>query len=152
MSTTDGPTDLGGERRARELDHLNGAWTGDELRAWAHDPAADAPKDWDVVLAAGYERAPVLVELVADPTCPNRQYLLGVLYIMAGQEARRLLRTPSGRVPARELQEVVELAERAAEPWLVTWATRTRALMEEPETFEYAAWCGHGLASRPLDG
>ncbi|MFD4255863.1 hypothetical protein [Amycolatopsis thermoflava] len=119
----------------------------EELRAWAYDPDAQEPyEDWDLMIS-DVELGPTLVELVADPNCPHREYLLGVLYILSGDAVR----TEYWRASRADLEEVVRRAEQTSDQWVMTWARRTRALIAAPEMFEYYAWCDHGLARRPVD-
>ncbi|PXY20514.1 hypothetical protein BAY59_31140 [Prauserella coralliicola] len=118
-----------------------------EFMTWAYEPLTLAPRqDYDLELAV-VDFAPLLLEMASDPACPKRDYVLGVLYILAGEAVRSGFRSPS----RSQLEQVVQQAERAVDPWVTTWARRTRALIATPETFEYTAWCGHGLAGRPVD-
>ncbi|MFD9888339.1 hypothetical protein ACFWY9_03295 [Amycolatopsis sp. NPDC059027] len=120
--------------------------TAAEITAWAYTPGAEQPmEDWDLILALTDKG--LLLELVADPSCPQREILLSCLYIYTGDAVRARYRTS----PERDLLAVLAQAEKYDEPWLTTWAKRTRALMAAPETFDYDAWCGEGLARSPVD-
>jgi len=51
----------------------------DLIRQIAHDPNAQVMEDWELILAS--RPSPLLVELVADPTCLLRSLFLSALYI-----------------------------------------------------------------------
>ncbi|MFE0025827.1 hypothetical protein [Amycolatopsis sp. NPDC059021] len=120
--------------------------TAAEITAWACTPGAEEPmQDWDLVLS--HTDKGLLLELAADPSCPQRETMLSCLYIYAGDAVRTQYRAH----PEHELLTMLDQAAGYAEPWTRTWATRTRALMAAPETFDYDAWCGEGLARSPVD-
>jgi hypothetical protein len=86
------------------------------------------------------------VTLAADGQCPHRQFFLGCLYLLAGDAVRTRFRT----MPEASLRALTDEATSTGEAWLSTWATRTRALVRTPESFDYEDWCdSHGLASTP---
>ena len=76
------------------------------------------------IIVADPELASTLLDLVADPGCPKRQYALGSLYCLVGH-------TPHGD---ERLAQAVLLAERNEDPWLRTWAKRTRHVVRHPKT------------------
>jgi hypothetical protein len=118
--------------------------TAEEVRAWAYSGDLAPEQDWDLVLAEVH-LAPTLIELVADERCPGRDFPLRVLYLLVGDAVR------SGYQQTRpeDLEPLFSEAERRGELGLTTWATRSRQLLEQPDRFDYAAWCDGGLAREP---
>ncbi|MEV5575278.1 hypothetical protein AB0L06_35015 [Spirillospora sp. NPDC052269] len=121
--------------------------TAEEVVRWAYDPDAYAPtQDFDLMLDS-VDVSRVLPGLVADPECPKRGFFLGALYVISGDAVRSKY-----SLKTREhLKSLLRLADELDEPVTATWARRTRALMANPETFEYDLWCDGGLARRPYD-
>ncbi|TCO49030.1 hypothetical protein EV646_1037 [Kribbella antiqua] len=88
------------------------------------------------------EHLELLVRLVEDPACPARRWLLGSLYCTVGHTDHT-----DPRIAA-----AIGEAERSTEPWLTTWARRSRHVLENPENFDRDDWCGSDtLATRPVD-
>ncbi|GHH62424.1 hypothetical protein GCM10017774_90140 [Lentzea cavernae] len=113
--------------------------TPDELRAWAYSDAPEPMQDWDTLIAEP-GNLPLLLQLVADPTCPSRSYILASLYCFVGHYDRS----------APELRDAIALAEQTDVPWLTTWARRARQVIDHPESFNRSDWCGWpGYATRP---
>ena len=71
-----------------------------------------------------------------------------MLYLFVGDAVRSKYRSASKTA----VEESLKLTDPLPDPWVKTWARRSRALLAAPETFEYDAWCGHGLARTPIDG
>ena len=117
--------------------------TNDDVRRWAADPdAEEIGQDWDLALAAArHDR--VYLELVGDPACPQRGYLLRVLYLIVGDAVRTGFRTAA----RDDIEALLARPEAGRHPDLVRWRERSRALLAAPETFTYAAWCAGGLAA-----
>ncbi|GII33876.1 hypothetical protein [Planotetraspora mira] len=121
--------------------------TAAEIRRWAFSADAEHPmQDWDLMVATP-DLAPHLLILVADRKCPQRTFLLGCLYLLAGDAVRTQYRTLAKDRLAKLTREADELGD----SWTRTWARRTRALVEKPATFDYDAWCGRGLARVPIE-
>ncbi|MEU5257982.1 hypothetical protein [Amycolatopsis sp. NPDC021455] len=114
--------------------------TADSIRAWAYSGADQPSQDWDL-LVAELEHLPLLLELVGDPGCPARarETLLGSLYCMVGH-------TPD----KKQFLDAARVARQSADAWLVTWARRVREIIDHPQAFDRADWCGFpGYAARP---
>jgi hypothetical protein len=121
--------------------------TAAEIRRWAFSAEAMHPmQDWDLIVAHP-DLATTLIALAADPDCPRRRFFLGCLYLIAGDAVRSHYLTLS----VDGLRTLTDEADGHADPWLRSWAARTRALIEAPGTFDYDAWCCHGLAREPVD-
>jgi hypothetical protein len=116
--------------------------TPEQLREWAASPDAEEPvQDWDLWLSH-LPHEILYLELAADWNCPARQYFLELLYLIVGDAVRTGFRE-------RSEGEVLDLLERSRafkHPDLGAWRHRSRALLRNPETFDYAAWCAGGLA------
>ncbi|MGH8878452.1 MAG: hypothetical protein ACRD0P_14095 [Stackebrandtia sp.] len=118
-----------------------------ELRAWAYDPVAGPPQtsaQWDLLLADD-ELVPVLVELAADPVCPKRTFALHCLYLYAADAVRTGFRAH----PRRRVKKLLEQAQATQDAWVTLWVTNTKALIADPDLFDYHEWCQGGLARRP---
>jgi hypothetical protein len=115
-----------------------------EVRAWAYTPAAVAPcEDWDLSLAwARHERD--YLEFAADPECPNRDYFLHLLYFIVGNAVRNGYRT----VPEPVVRGFIDLAANSQSKQVQLWYRQALVLLKHPSEFEYAAWCGGGLAQQ----
>ena len=116
-----------------------------EVRAWAYTAGATAPcEDWDLSLAwARHERD--YLEFAADPNCPNSDYFLYILYFVVGYAVRNNYRT----VPEPVIRGFIDLAANTKSQRLQSWRVRALRLLKHPEEFQYAAWCGGGLARDP---
>lgn len=112
--------------------------TPQEMTTWAYLPDADDPisQDWDVI-ATRPALASLFLALAADRECPKRGFFLGCLYLLAGDTVRTGFRT----MPEADLLTLTNEASRTGETGVVTWAEHTRALVNAPESFGYAAWC-----------
>lgn len=121
--------------------------TPDELRAWANDPAAGPPPiaaQWDLLLADD-PLMPTLLELAADPTCPKRTFALHCLYLYAADAVRTGFRAHS----KRKVRKLLKHAEALGDAWVSLWVHNTKALISDPNLFDYREWCQGGLARRP---
>lgn len=116
--------------------------TPDEIRAWAYDAHAAEPcQDWDLALAwSGHERA--LLECASDDTCPRQAYMLAVLYLIVGDAVR----TGFQSRPRAVIEGFLDFASAFCHPSIQLWQQRSRALLRDPSTFTYEAWCAGGLA------
>ncbi|MGN6334203.1 MAG: hypothetical protein ACTHOD_21525 [Motilibacteraceae bacterium] len=113
--------------------------THDEIRAWAYRGGWEPMQDWDVIIAE-LDNLDVLLELVGDPDCPSRDYLVGALYCLAGHSEH------SDPV----LVAAAVLAERSSDSWVSTWGRRVLEVVDHPERFNRDEWCGwFGLRDRP---
>lgn len=115
-----------------------------EVRAWAYKPQAEEPcQDFDLALSwAGHERD--YIEFASDAKCPQRDFFLHVLYLMVGDAVRTEFRN----IPEPTVRGFIDLAASHSEPVLCLWRQRSLRLLRHPAEFEYAAWCGGGLARR----
>ncbi|MEU8945323.1 hypothetical protein [Streptomyces sp. NPDC048489] len=119
-----------------------------EMTAWAYSPEAQSPvsQDWDII-ATRPAFGSLFLAFAADGQCPHRHFFLGCLYLLAGDAVRTRFQTMS----EASLSGLTDEAMSTGEPWVRTWATRTRALLRDPEAFDYDAWCDpRGLASTPM--
>lgn len=119
--------------------------TPEDLRLWAYTPEAEypdeMPQDWDLCVIS-FERAPVILELASDESCPNRRFFLGCLYTMAGD----CVRTDAGRRDIPRLRAVLSSVPNNPDPLIGLWLRRTQNLLEHPETYNYDSWSWGGLA------
>jgi len=121
--------------------------TPEELRAWANDPTAGPPQiaaQWDLLLADD-PLMPTLVELAADPMCPKRTFALHCLYLYAADAVRTGFRAH----PKRKVRKLLDRAESLGDAWVSLWVHNTKALISDPDLFDYKEWCQGGLARRP---
>lgn len=121
--------------------------TPEELRAWAFDSNAGPPQtaaQWDLLLADD-PLMPTLVALAADPVCPKRTFALHCLYLYAADAVRTGFRAH----PKRKVRKILEQAEATQDAWVDLWVQNTRALIKDPDLFDYHDWCQGGLARRP---
>ncbi|HUR74642.1 MAG TPA: hypothetical protein VMZ00_10225 [Sporichthya sp.] len=117
-----------------------------EVRAWAKCNDLEPMEDWDLVLA-DLRYADLLVELVADESCPSRRYLLTALYGLVGNAVRNKFAT----VAPADLEAVLATARATGNSWAQVWAERSAQLIANPTEFDYALWCAGGLAKRPMN-
>ncbi|MFV8228684.1 hypothetical protein [Mycolicibacterium fortuitum] len=113
--------------------------TLEEIRAWAYSGSFEPMQDWDLIIA-DVDNLELLLELVGDPACSAREYLLGSLYCLVGHSDRtdpRLLRT-------------AESARASSDAWIATWGRRVCQAAEHPSDFDRTDWCGwDGFRSNP---
>lgn len=113
----------------RIVDEINP--TQDEIRAWAYSRAAEPMEDWDIIIAEP-ENLELLLDLVGDPACPSRRYLLGSMYCLVGHSDHadpRLMRAASA-------------ADASSDAWVSAWGSRTRHVLAHPSDFKRDDWCG----------
>jgi hypothetical protein len=112
-----------------------------EVRDWAYQPDATCEEDWHMALpGTGFEE--LYLDLGVDPACPNRGFFLEVLYLLVGDAVRSGYRV----FPRERVEELLERGLATGHPDLQLWAERSRALRARPDTFDYDAWGGGGLA------
>lgn len=123
---------------------MHDAWnpSPDQIRAWANTPDAAEPcQDWDLALLwSGHEKA--LLDCAADESCPNRLRMLGVLYMFVGDAVRSGFRSRARPI----VEGFIGRGDQYSHPSIKLWQSRSRALLRDPSTFEYEAWCSGGLA------
>ena len=114
----------------------------DEIRQWAY--TADAPdpcQDWDLALLwSGHEKA--LLDCAADDGCPNRVRVLGILYLIIGDAVR----SDFSSRPRPIVDGLIDRGDEYQHPGIKLWQVRARALLRDPSSFDYEAWCCGGLA------
>jgi hypothetical protein len=113
-----------------------------EVRAWAYTAGVEQPcEDWDLALAwARHERD--YLAFAQDPVCPQRDFFLHLLYFIVGDAVRKDFRTVAEPV----VRGFVDRAADSASVRLQLWRRRALGLLARPQEFDYAAWCGGGLA------
>ena len=125
--------------------HFADPWnpTLDEVRRWAFDPDARWPdEDWDIALTwSGLEFE--CLTLAADAACPARDFFLHVLYLHVGDAVRGEF-SPAWRA---RVEALLDAASDASDERIRLWRERSLRLIDEPESFDYDAWCDGGLAS-----
>ena len=126
-------------------DLMHDAWnpSPDEVRAWAYTPNADEPcQDWDLALLwSGHEKA--LLGCASDEACPNRMRMLGVLYLIVGDAVRSNFRSRTRPI----VEGFIDRGDQYPHSSIELWQRRSRALLRDPSSFDYEAWCAGGLAS-----
>ncbi len=122
--------------------------TAEELREWAYHPESVAlaglPPDWDLMVASDRLIGTVM-ELAMDPRCTARRFAMHCLYIYAADTIRTRFRAH----PKRRFKRLLEEADTSGQEPLYTWAHNVRALLRDPDLFDYADWCQGGLVRRP---
>lgn len=119
----------------------------DELRTWAYDSTAGPPptsSQWDLLLAED-ELMPTLLSLATDPICPKRTFALHCMYLYAADAVRTGFRAHS----RRKVKKLLDQADATGDAWVALWVTNTKALISNPDLFDYKEWCQGGLARRP---
>jgi hypothetical protein len=123
---------------------MRDAWnpSPEEIRTWAYVPDAEEPcQDWDLALArSGHEKA--LLDCASDDACPNRLRMLSVLYLVVGDAVRSNFRSRARPV----VEGFIDRGDQYPHPSIKLWQSRSRALLRDPSSFEYEAWCSGGLA------
>jgi len=111
----------------------------EEIRHWAYDRKAMFPcEDWPLALEnLGFEEH--YMEFVVDEQCPKRAVFLNVLYLIVGDTVRGGSLTSE---PPAFLEELFEKAKSLSDQDLNRWANESKALLSNPETFDYEYWCG----------
>jgi hypothetical protein len=111
----------------------------DDLRQWAYSGSLAPVEDFDVMVAS-IDRAPLLIELVSSPA---RAFFVCCLYLAVGDAVRTSFATTKRERVEAALEEA---ANSAHDPAVERWIADSRNLLANPETFDYDAWCGGGLA------
>lgn len=115
--------------------------TPHEIIRWARSDADEPMQDFDIIVAEP-EMLRTLLDLVGDPECPKRKYLLGSLYCLVGHS----------RLDDPRIAEAVLRALGSDDPWLRTWARRTQAVLSDPVSRNRDDWCGwQGYQTQPSD-
>ena len=113
----------------RIVDEINP--TPDEIRAWAYSGAVEPMEDWDIIIAEP-GNLNLLMDLIGDPTCPSRRYLLGSLYCTVGH---------SDHADSRLISTATS-AEASSDAWVPAWGHRVRRVLDHPSDFKRDEWCG----------
>jgi hypothetical protein len=114
----------------------------DEIREWAYCPDAQDPcQDWDLaMLWSGHEKA--LLDCASDSACPNQNRMLSVLYFVVGDAVRSKFRSRARPI----IEGFIDRGDQYPHPSIKLWQSRSRALLRDPSSFEFQAWCCGGLA------
>lgn len=116
--------------------------TDEEICRWAYSDAPEPIEDFEIIVADP-EHLPTLLDLLADPECPRRDFALASLYCLVGHTD---LSDP-------RLTASLAVARHSPEPWVRTWADRTAAVVTDPSGRDRADWCGwQGYRNRPTEG
>ena len=117
--------------------------TPQQIRDWAYTTDAVEPcQDWDLVLSwAQVEK--VFFDLASEDHCPNRRFILRILYLIVGDAVR----TNFGSKPRYAVEGLIEKSNAYHHPDIERWRKKSLELLKHPENFDYAIWCGGGLAN-----
>ena len=109
----------------------------DEIRQWAYTVNAVEPcEDWDLALLwSCHEKA--LLECASDDHCPNRIYMLRILYLVVGDAVRSDFRSR----PRPVIDGLIDRGDSYEHPSIRLWQQRSRELLRDPSSFDYKAWC-----------
>jgi hypothetical protein len=83
--------------------------------------------------------------LALERDCPARRFALHCMYIYAADAIRTNFRAH----PKRKLKRFMDQAEKEGDEMLAIWAHNVRALLDNPDLFNYPDWCEGGLVRRP---
>lgn len=133
--------------------------TADDLRSWAYDADAEQVQDFELFVT-DISMADIILELAADPACPNRRFFLSCLYLLVGNNFRagpdgapsRDFTHRSWRKAVAPIREFVERSQEQADPVIRRWAERSLELFARPRTIVYDEWCDGGIARAELFG
>jgi hypothetical protein len=104
-----------------------------------HTAAQSSRWRWDIIIA-DLENLELLLDLVGDPACPSRRYLLGSLYCLVGHSDRADSRLASASIAATK----------SSDEWVAAWGRRVRRVLADPSEFKRDDWCGwQGLRVDP---
>lgn len=124
---------------------VNDPWnpSSSEIREWAFDADSLAPcEDWDLALSWAQDER-VYLSLASDDSCPKRRFFLSVIYLMVGDAVRSKFNVRSRPI----IEGFIALGDEYRHPDIQSWQTRSRRLLANPDLFDYADWCGGGLAA-----
>ncbi|WP_436492742.1 hypothetical protein [Actinokineospora sp. HUAS TT18] len=116
-----------------------------EITAWAYRDSLEPMQDWQLIITTPAE-APTVMTLVADPACPTRGYLLLSLYEFARLAAHS---DEDGWRPT--LDALLLRSDSSTDPWITTWARRTRDHLLVTDQRERVAWPVDRFAATPVD-
>ncbi len=124
MACGEGLYEAGKRNELRVKDRINP--THDEIQAWARTPGALYPmEDWDLVIARD-ENAEVFYRLATDPSCVNRDAMLNLLYVWAGQT----IRAGSNQASAALLRRLIALAAGGRDDDVRVWSNRAERTLD----------------------
>ena len=111
-----------------------------DLRLWAYTPDACYPdemsQDWDLCVTS-FKNAGSILQFASDVACPNRDFFLRCLYLLAGD----CVRTEGGREDIPKLRAFLLRVPLDADRLVRLWVDRTQHLLAHPESFDYELWC-----------
>ncbi|MBJ7540069.1 hypothetical protein [Marinomonas transparens] len=112
-------------------------YTKEELRNWAYSVTDSIPdQDWNLSVAnSGYED--LVLELASDPDCPNQKVMLGCLYMITGD----MIFDRNDDERNTEIEGLLSQAENMENIEVRKWASESRNLIRNPDTFNYDYWC-----------
>jgi hypothetical protein len=127
--------------------------TDEDIVAWAYDDAAPQPiQDWRIVITKSVQ-GDLLLSLASAPMCPKFGFFLDCLYLLSGDVVR--VRRPNQTAADQAvvgLLRLIALGEASSRDWIRRWATRSRALLDDPARFDYDGWCDQGIVLKELEG
>ena len=114
-----------------------------EIREWAFDPESLAPcEDWDLALSWAQDER-VYLDLASDDSCPKRRFFLSLIYLMVGDAVRSDFNVR----PRPIIEGFIALGDEYRHHDIQLWQRRSRLLLLNPDSFDYADWCGGRLAA-----
>ena len=123
--------------------------TSSELRDWAYSPESFNGVGQDVeLLVANLGNADIILECAADNRCPTQRFFINCACLIVGDAVRSSGVSPS----EKDILAFARRAEKTGNEYLLELAWRTRALLEEPSSFNDEYWCAGGLVREMFQG
>ena len=99
--------------------------TPEVIREWAYDEAAYLISQDEDLLLYQWELLPVMLELIADPNCPKRQWIYFALCQLTRESVTR-----RGEAGQAELSHAIASLEPPTEDWLADWYAYTQRVLD----------------------
>ena len=114
-----------------------------QLRVWAYDPAKFVNVGQDFELWVGQmQHQNVVIECASDDSCPKQCFFVKCAYLIVGDAVR----SADFNNTESDVLAFIRRAEETGNEYLLEFAWRAKALIENPSDFDYDSWCGGELA------
>ncbi|KXH86723.1 hypothetical protein [Sporosarcina sp. HYO08] len=114
--------------------------TPEEIKKWAYSTEDIPDQDWELAINS-FGNIPMICTFIEDENCIHTSFFLCALYVFTGD----LVRSGSSDEIRRLSMLLEELTGNYQSDTLNDWIQRSKYLIRNPESYDYAYW---GLGSK----
>jgi len=115
------------------------------IKKWAYQQPKRPPllqlEELDTIV----NHADLVLSLVSDSNCPQREYILNCLYLLVGNGVSR-----HEEADIRKIHILLDKVTNAHGTVVLNWASRARMILRDLRKYDYVEWCKGGFVHKDL--